>query len=104
MVVGAPLTSPDKSPPIPRPTSRVRRSGARANRSHLLHEAGSDKSHLLSVTIYLPDIADFGAMNAVWEKWVVADATPERATVQAILAAPEYKVEIQVVAAVAVNA
>jgi enamine deaminase RidA (YjgF/YER057c/UK114 family) len=70
----------------------------------LLHEAGSDKSHLLSVTIYLPDIADFAAMNAVWEKWVVVDATPARATVQAILAAPEYKVEIQVVAAVAVNA
>src|SRR4029453_5255339 len=64
----------------------------------LLHEAGSDRSHLLSATIYLPDIADFAAMNAVWEKWVVAGATPARATVQAVLAAPEYKVEIQVVA------
>ena len=67
----------------------------------LLAEAGSDKSQLLSATIYLPDIADFAAMNAVWEKWVVAGATPARATVQAILAAPEYKVEIQVVAAIA---
>ena len=70
----------------------------------LLHEAGSDKSHLLSATIYLPDIADFAAMNAVWEKWVIAGATPARATVQATLAAPEYKVEIQIVAAVSVNA
>lgn len=67
----------------------------------LLAEAGSDKSHVLSATIYLPDIADFAAMNAVWEKWVVAGATPARATVQAILAAPEYKVEIQIVAAIA---
>ena len=70
----------------------------------LLHEAGSDKSHLLSATIYLQDIADFAAMNAVWEKWVVAGATPARATVQATLASPEFKVEIQIVAAVMVNA
>ena len=67
----------------------------------LLAEAGSDKSHILSATIYLPDMNDFPALNAVWETWVVAGATPARATVQAHLAAPEYKVEIQVVAAVA---
>lgn len=67
----------------------------------LLAEAGSDKSRLLSATIYLPDMADFPALNAVWETWVVPGATPARATVQANLAAPEYKVEIQVVAAVA---
>jgi enamine deaminase RidA (YjgF/YER057c/UK114 family) len=66
----------------------------------LLHEAGSDKSRLLSATIYLPDIADFAAMNTVWEKWVVSGATPARATVQAVLAGPDYKVEIQVVAAI----
>ena len=69
----------------------------------LLHEAGSDKSRLLSATIYLPDIADFVAMNAVWEKWVVAGATPARATVQAMLAGPEFKVEIQVVAEVPIS-
>jgi enamine deaminase RidA (YjgF/YER057c/UK114 family) len=46
-------------------------------------------------------MADFPALNAVWEAWVVPGATPARATVQANLAAPEYKVEIQVVAAVA---
>ena len=70
----------------------------------LLREAGSDKSHLLTATIYLPDIGDFAAMNEVWEKWVVAGATPARATVQATLASPEYKVEIQVVAAISMNA
>src|SRR5262245_25957782 len=52
----------------------------------LLAEAGTDKTRILSATIYLPDIADFSAMNAVWEKWVVAGQTPARATVQAKLA------------------
>lgn len=70
----------------------------------LLFEAGTDKSKILSATIYLPDIADFAAMNAVWEKWVVLGQTPARATVQAVLAAPQYKVEIQVVAATAIAA
>jgi enamine deaminase RidA (YjgF/YER057c/UK114 family) len=70
----------------------------------LLFEAGTDKTKILSATIYLPDMADFPALNAVWEKWVVAGETPARATVQAKLAAPEYKVEIQVVAAVPIPA
>jgi len=70
----------------------------------LLLEAGTDKSNLLSATIYLPSMTDFAAMNAVWEKWVVAGATPARATVEARLASAEYKVEIQVVAAVPIPA
>jgi len=65
----------------------------------LLVEAGSDKTKILSATIYLPDMGDFAAMNAVWEQWVVPGHTPARATVEAKLAAAEYKVEIQVVAA-----
>ncbi len=65
----------------------------------LLFEAGSDKSKILSATIYLPDMADFAAMNAVWERWVVPGQTPARATVEAKLARADYKVEIQVVAA-----
>ena len=65
----------------------------------LLHEAGSDKTKILSATIYLPDMADFAAMNVVWEQWVVPGHTPARATVEAKLAAPQYRVEIQVVAA-----
>jgi enamine deaminase RidA (YjgF/YER057c/UK114 family) len=70
----------------------------------LLFEAGSDKSKILSATIYLPDMGDFAAMNAVWEKWVVPGHTPARATVEARLAAPEYRIEIQIVAAVPIPA
>jgi len=70
----------------------------------LLFEAGTDKSKILSATIYLPDMGDFAAMNAVWEKWVVAGETPARATIEAKLAAPEYKIEIQIVAAVPIPA
>ena len=80
-------------------TGQVRQVLAQIDR--LLAEAGSDKTRILSATIYLPDMKDFPALNAVWETWVVAGATPARATVQANLAGPEYKVEIQVVAAVA---
>jgi enamine deaminase RidA (YjgF/YER057c/UK114 family) len=65
----------------------------------LLAEAGSDKTKIASATIYLPDMADFAAMNAVWEAWVPAGATPARATVQAKLAGPDYRIEVQVVAA-----
>ena len=70
----------------------------------LLFEAGTDKTRILSATIYLPDMADFAAMNAVWEQWVAPGQTPARATVQAKLAAPDYRVEIQVVAAVPIPA
>ena len=65
----------------------------------LLAEAGSDKSRMLSATIYLPDMSDFAAMNAVWEAWVPAGQPPARATVQARLAAAGYKIEIQIIAA-----
>lgn len=64
----------------------------------LLAEAGSDKSKIVSATIYLPDIGDFAAMNAVWEAWVPAGQTPARATVEAKLARSDLKIEIQVVA------
>ena len=65
----------------------------------LLAEANSDKSHLLSVQIYIADMKDFAAMNAVWDAWVVQGATPPRATVEAKLANPACLVEIVVVAA-----
>lgn len=65
----------------------------------LLAEVDSDKSMLLQVTIFVTDMAEFPAMNAVWDAWVVPGATPPRATVQAQLAKPEYKVEIKVIAA-----
>lgn len=65
----------------------------------LLSECGSEKSRILSATIYLADIKTFAQMNAAWDAWVPAGHTPARATVEANLAAPEYKVEIQVIAA-----
>ena len=66
----------------------------------LLKEAGSDKGKLLSASIWLTDMATFGEMNAVWEGWVVPGQTPARATVEAKLAAADYKIEIAVIAAV----
>jgi enamine deaminase RidA (YjgF/YER057c/UK114 family) len=69
-----------------------------ASIDRLLGEVGSDKSRILSATIYLPDMADFATLNEVWEAWVVPGHTPARATVQAALAHPSYKVEIQAVA------
>ncbi len=65
----------------------------------LLDRAGSDKSRLLRAEIFLVDLADFDAMNAVWQSWVVPGHTPARATVQAALANPQWKVEIVVTAA-----
>ena len=64
-----------------------------------LAKAGSDKSKLLSATIYLPDMKTFPEMNAVWDGWVSAGNTPARATVEAKLAAAQYTVEIMVTAA-----
>ena len=65
----------------------------------LLAEVGSDKTKILSATIFLPSMVDFPALNAVWETWVPAGHCPARATVETKLAALEYKVEIQVIAA-----
>ena len=66
----------------------------------LLGEAGTDKSRILMTQIFLADLADFPAMNAVWDAWVVAGQTPPRATVQARLARPEWRIEVVVTAAV----
>lgn len=65
----------------------------------LLAEAGSAKSKILSATIWLADMADFGEMNAVWDAWVGGNDAPARATGEAKLATPDYKVEVIVVAA-----
>lgn len=64
-----------------------------------LAKAGSDKTKLLSATIYITDMKNFAEMNAVWDAWVSPGNTPARATVEAKLAAPQYSVEIMVVAA-----
>ena len=65
----------------------------------LLKQVGSDKSKLLTTQIFLPDMKDFAAMNAVWEKWVIPGQTPARATIEARLANPAFKVEIMCTAA-----
>ena len=64
-----------------------------------LHTLGSDKSRLLMATIYLADIRTIDAFNAVWDNWVPAGTAPVRACVEAKLANPGFKVEIQLIAA-----
>ena len=61
--------------------------------------AGTDKTKLLSANIWITDMVNFAEMNSVWDSWVSPGNTPARATVEAKLASPDYKVEIMVVAA-----
>ncbi len=61
--------------------------------------AGTNKTKLLSANIWITDMAHFADMNSVWDAWVSPGNTPARATVEAKLASPDYKVEIMVVAA-----
>ena len=67
----------------------------------LLIQANSDKSRILMTTIYLADLADYAGMNVVWDAWVgdIKGNAPPRATVQAKLANPNYKVEVVITAA-----
>ena len=84
----------DPSQDVPGQTRQVL-----ASIDRLLEEAGADKTRILSATIYLADIGTFAQMNSVWDTWVPQGHTPARATVEAKLAAPAYKVETQVIAA-----
>ena len=72
-----------------------------ASIERLLAQAGSDKSRLLMVTIYLADMIDYVAMNAVWDAWLPEGGAPTRACVQARLANPEFRVEMALTAAIA---
>ncbi len=65
----------------------------------LLDEAGTDKTYLLSVQIFMADLADFAAMNRAWDAWLDPRHKPARATVQAQLANPAWRVEITGIAA-----
>ena len=65
----------------------------------LLAQAGSDKSRILMAQIWLADMADFAAMNSVWDAWVDTDNPPARATGESKLASPDYLVEVIVIAA-----
>jgi len=70
----------------------------------LLLDAHTDNAHILMAQIFLADIADIDAMNEVWDDWVAPGDAPPRATVQAKLARPEWKIEIVVTAAVSASA
>jgi enamine deaminase RidA (YjgF/YER057c/UK114 family) len=83
--------------PVPSVGEQTKQILARIDR--LLKEAGTDKSKLLSANIWLTDIGRFAEMNVVWDAWVSPGNTPARATVQAALAAPQFLVEIAVIAA-----
>lgn len=65
----------------------------------LLAEAGSDKSRILQVVVWLADIADFAAMNAIYDAWIDPANPPARACGEAKLATPDYRVEFIVTAA-----
>jgi enamine deaminase RidA (YjgF/YER057c/UK114 family) len=65
----------------------------------LLAQCGSSKEHLLRVEIFLADLADYDGMNAVWDTWVAPGFAPPRATVEAKLARPNWRVEVLVTAA-----
>lgn len=70
-----------------------------ASVDRLLAEAGTDKTRILQAIIWMADMADFAEMNAVWDAWVPKGHAPARATGEAKLATPQYRVEVIVVAA-----
>jgi enamine deaminase RidA (YjgF/YER057c/UK114 family) len=66
----------------------------------LLAKAGANKTHITSARIYLASVGDYAAMNSVWDDWVPQGHTPSRSTLGVKLIFPEYKVEIEVTAAI----
>ncbi|MCL2895678.1 RidA family protein [Brenneria tiliae] len=80
--------------------ARSQTENALASLDEVLQQAGTDKSRLLDVTIFLADADDFAAMNAVWDAWVAPGSAPVRCTVQARLMNPRFKIEIKAIAAV----
>ena len=73
--------------------------GCLAEIDRILAEAGTDKTRILSAQIWLADMSTFAEMNSVWDTWVPQGHTPARATGEAKLATPDYKVEIIVTVA-----
>lgn len=65
----------------------------------IIAEAGTEKSKILSINVYLASIGDFAAMNGVYDQWVDKENPPARATVEARLATPKYKVEMTAIVA-----
>lgn len=73
--------------------------GCLAEIDRILAEAGTDKTRVLSAQIWLADMSTFAEMNSVWDSWVAQGHTPARATGEAKLATPDYKVEVIVTVA-----
>lgn len=67
----------------------------------LLAQGGSDRSRILWANVWLADMGDYAAMNGEWEAWIPKGQPPARATVEAKLAMPQFKVEIACVASAA---
>ncbi|HUI99248.1 MAG TPA: RidA family protein [Usitatibacter sp.] len=65
----------------------------------LLAQVGSDKTKIVSAQVFIADMGEFAGMNAAWDAWVAPGNAPARATIEAKLANPAYKVEIMCVAA-----
>ena len=84
----------------PTPSVAAQTAQILAQIDQLLSDAGSDKTKIVSASIWLADIAGFAEMNSEWDKWVPAGNAPARATVEAKLATPAYLVEIAVIAVV----
>jgi len=72
---------------------------AEAQTADVLRQAGTDKAHLLTVQVFLADMADYPAMNRAWDAWLDPRHKPARLTVQARLADPAWRVEITGIAA-----
>ena len=82
------------------PTTKAQTEAVLKKIDGLLAAAGTDKSKLLSATVYITDMNTFAEMNAAWDAWVTPGSTPARATVEVKLASPKYRVEIMVTAAI----
>lgn len=65
----------------------------------ILADLGSDKTRIVDATIFLSSLDDYAALNAAWDAWIAPGQVPARATVEAKLADPSWKVEIKIVAA-----
>ena len=65
-----------------------------------LKQVGSDRKSILQTTVYIPDPRDLDIFNAIWDVWVPQGFAPSRACVHAQLAAPGYRVELAITAAV----